>query len=47
MSYADTLQFIKYKPNPNSQDVIAGNVDMKGYLKWLNDHGYNISMTIQ
>lgn len=45
MSYADTLQFIKYKPNPNSGDTIAGTVDMKSYLKWLNDHGYNIDMT--
>jgi len=45
MSYADTLQFIKYKSNPNSRDSIAGTVDMKGYLQWLNDHGYNIDMT--
>ena len=47
MSYADTLQFIKYKPNPNSRDSIAGTVDMRGYLKWLNDHGYNIDMATQ
>lgn len=32
MSYADTVQFIKYKQNPNAQDEIAGTVDMKGYL---------------
>ena len=45
MSYADTLQFIEYKPNPNTNDSIAGTVDMKGYLQWLNNHGYNIDMT--
>ena len=45
MSYADTLQFIKYKPNPNTNDSIAGTVDMKGYLQWLNNHGYNIHMS--
>ena len=49
MSYADTVQFIKYKPNPNAQDEIAGTVDMKGYLQWLNhhDHDYKINLTIQ
>jgi RHS repeat-associated protein len=47
MSYADTVQFIKYKPNPNAQEEIAGTVDMKGYLQWLNNHGYNINLTIQ
>jgi hypothetical protein len=47
MSYVDTLQFIKYKSNPNSRDSIAGTVDMKGYLQWLNDHGYDIDVTIK
>jgi RHS repeat-associated protein len=47
MSYADTVQFIKYKPNPNAQDEIAGTVDMKGYLQWLNDHGYKIDLTVR
>lgn len=45
MSYADTLQYIKYKPNPNVRDNIAGTVDMKDYLQWLNEHGYAIDMT--
>jgi hypothetical protein len=45
MSYADTLQFIEYNPTPNTNDSIAGTVDMKGYLQWLNNHGYNIDMT--
>jgi len=47
MSYADTVQFIKYKANPNTRDEIAGTVDMKGYLQWLNNHGYKINLTIQ
>lgn len=47
MSYVDTLQFIKYKSNPNSRDSIAGTVDMKGYLQRLNDHGYDIDVTIK
>jgi len=47
MSYVDTLQFTKYKSNPNSRDSIAGTVDMKGHLQWLNDHGYSIDMTIK
>jgi hypothetical protein len=47
MSYADTLQFINYKTNPNTRDEIAGTVDMKGYLQWLNNHGYDIHMTVQ
>ena len=47
MSYADTVQFIKYKPNPNAQDEIAGTVDMKGYLQCLNEHGYKIDLTIR
>jgi RHS repeat-associated protein len=46
MSYTDTLQFIKYNPNPNTRDEIAGSVDMKSYLQWLNDHGYDIHMTV-
>lgn len=47
MSYADTVQFIKYKPNPNAQDEIAGTVDMKGYLQWLDEHKYRINLTIR
>ena len=43
MSYADTVQFIKYKPNPHAQDEIAGTVDMKGYLQWLVEHKYGVS----
>jgi hypothetical protein len=44
---ADTLQFINYKANPNTRDEIAGTVDMQRYLQWLNDHGYNIHMTLR
>ncbi len=47
MSYANTVQFIKYKPNPNAQDEIAGTVDMKGYLQWLKEHKYGIDLTIR
>ena len=47
MSYADTVQFIKYKPNPNAQDEIAGTVDMEAYLRWLVEHKYGINLTIR
>lgn len=46
MAYTDTLQFIKYKPSPNSRDSLAGTVDMNGYLQWLSNHGYNIDMNL-
>jgi RHS repeat-associated protein len=47
MSWADTQKYIEYKSNPNTRDSISGTVDMKGYLEWLNEHGYQINMTIQ
>lgn len=47
MSYADTVQFIKYKPNPNAQDEVAGTVDMKGYLQWLKKNKYDINLNIR
>ncbi|HEX8604749.1 MAG TPA: hypothetical protein VF774_19050 [Pseudoduganella sp.] len=47
MTYADTTQFITYKPNPLSYDSISGTVDTKGYLAWLNEHGYNINMKVE
>ena len=31
---------------PNA-DYTIGTVDMKKYLSWLNDNGYNINMTVQ
>jgi RHS repeat-associated protein len=52
MTNADTHQYIHYTPrevNPtligSAQDYskmgnITGTVDMAGYMKWLNDHGY-------
>jgi RHS repeat-associated protein len=45
MIYNDTLPFIQYKADPNTRDSIAGTVDAKAYLQWLNDHHYDISMT--
>ena len=48
MTYADTVPYISYKPNPNTTDNISGTVDAAGYLKWLNDHGYGLTnMTVQ
>jgi hypothetical protein len=47
MRWADTTQFIKYKSDPNQSDYISGNVDMKAYLQWLNEHYYGINMTVQ
>lgn len=47
MSYADTVQFITYKVNPSTRDEIAGTVDMKSHLQWLNNHGYDIHMVIK
>ncbi len=47
MTYADTLPFITYKPDPNSIDNISGTVDAKAYLQWLKDNGYDLNMTAQ
>ncbi|MBW7897036.1 MAG: DUF2235 domain-containing protein, partial [Opitutaceae bacterium] len=47
MTYADTVPFITYDPNPNTADNISGTVDMEGYLNWLSANGYNINMTVQ
>jgi RHS repeat-associated protein len=47
MTWADTTQFITYRPNPNSRDDISGTVNVKDYLQWLDDHGYNIDMEVQ
>ncbi|NMG03989.1 RHS repeat-associated core domain-containing protein, partial [Azoarcus taiwanensis] len=47
MTYADTVPFITYDPNPNTANNISGTVDMEGYLNWLNANGYNINMTVQ
>ncbi|HEU4458269.1 MAG TPA: RHS repeat-associated core domain-containing protein [Methylibium sp.] len=46
MSWADTQQFISYLGNPNTRDDIAGTVDMRAYLDWLNEHGYGINMNV-
>ena len=55
MTYADTQHcqnqassqgcLINYSANP--QGNISGAVDMNAYLQWLNDHGYEINMTVQ
>ena len=45
MTYADTVPFISYKPDPNALDNISGTVDAKAYIQWLNSHGYDINMT--
>ena len=47
MSYADTQEpgLINYTTRP--RDNIAGTVNMNLYLKWLNDHNYNLNITVQ
>lgn len=47
MSWGDTTPFITYKADPNSIDNISGTVDMNAYLQWLNEHHYDIDMTVQ
>jgi RHS repeat-associated protein len=44
VSYADVAPFIAYSGNPRGN--IAGTVDMRGYLDWLNRNGYSINMTV-
>ena len=47
MSYADTQEpgLINYTTRPRGN--IAGTVDMKAYLKWLNEHNYDLNITVQ
>jgi RHS repeat-associated protein len=42
MSYGDTGQFIRYDLHP--QGDVAGQVDLPGYVAWLNAHGYGIDV---
>ena len=47
MTNADTEQFITYDPTRSRPNNVTGTVDMRGYLKWLNDHGYGLeSLTV-
>jgi hypothetical protein len=57
MSWADTLRFISYLPADGPfidgyvtrvprTDYVTGTVDMRGYLKWLNENGYNLNMIV-
>lgn len=43
--YQDTIPYITYSTNPRGN--VAGTVDMNGYLRWLNQNGYGINMTVQ
>jgi RHS repeat-associated protein len=45
MSYADTQAFIRYDADPHG--TVAGTVDMKGYLAWLDAHGYGLHMAVK
>ncbi|HRQ55934.1 MAG TPA: hypothetical protein PLN31_00815 [Azoarcus taiwanensis] len=47
MNWGDTLAYIAYKLDPNTLDSIAGTVDMRGYLEWLSQNGYDINMIVQ
>jgi RHS repeat-associated protein len=44
VSYSDVAPFINYSGNPRG--IIAGTVDMRGYLDWLNRNDYSINMTV-
>ena len=44
MRYEDTVPFINYSSAPAGG--VAGTVDMRAYLKWLDDHGYGVGMTV-
>jgi hypothetical protein len=57
MTWADTQKYISYLRAvgpldkgqyvfPLRADFVKGTVDMRGYLDWLNQHGYNINMTV-
>jgi RHS repeat-associated protein len=48
MSYIDTQQFIRYLPedDPRRLNFVTGNVNMSGYLAWLNANGYDLGMTV-
>ncbi|QNA99635.1 RHS repeat-associated core domain-containing protein [Massilia sp. Se16.2.3] len=57
MKFSDTGQFISYRPgtvNGSGNTVRGpvpgfgtGTVDMKGYLKWLKENGYDLNLTVQ
>lgn len=54
MTFADTEKYITYTERSDlPKNTLGyttnqtGTVDMQGYLKWLNDNGYNINMTVQ
>lgn len=58
MTWADTQQFISYLRAvgpldkgqyvfPLGPDFVKGTVNIKGYLNWLKQHGYNINMSVQ
>lgn len=47
MNWGDTLEYIAYKPDPNTLDSIAGTVDMHGYLEWLDKNGYGVTLNVQ
>ena len=44
MSDADTTAFIEYDSAPKG--IIAGRVNMAAYAQWLDEHGYNVNLTV-
>ena len=48
MSWVDTQQFISYLPenDPQRPGFITGTVDMRSYLSWLNNSGYDINLAV-
>lgn len=44
LNFDDTLGLISYRASPITSDHIAGDVDAKAYVKWLNSHCYGVSM---
>lgn len=57
MTWVDTQKYISYLRAvgpldkgqylfPLRADFVKGTVDIRGYLDWLNQHGYNVNMTV-
>ncbi|RYF01830.1 MAG: hypothetical protein EOO32_02360 [Comamonadaceae bacterium] len=46
LTFPQTQQWITYKANPNSTDLISGTVDMNAYAQWLSQN-YEISMKVE
>ena len=44
MSYADTQPFISDDSSPRGN--VSGTVNMAAYAKWLDEHGYDLNLSV-